>query len=246
MARIVCDFYSETLQTSTNMTVLLPQSVGKGKQKKHPTLYLLHGLMDDHTTWTRLTSIERYVEPLGIAVVMPSVGRSFYTDMEHGYNYFTFVSKELPEVARTFFPLSDLREENFVAGLSMGGYGAMKMVLTYPDKFSVGASLSGSVDIEARIPAFPKDFSSIFGDRKVKNSGDDLFYLAEKLSSSTNQKPLLYLNCGTEDHNYDANIRFRDHLQELQLDPVYEEAPGGHDWSYWDHHIQKILQIINK
>jgi putative tributyrin esterase len=91
------------------------------KRDKYPTLFLLHGFSDDHTIWQRRTSIERYAMPLGLAVVMPAVNRSFYTDMVSGYDYWSFISEEVPTVARSFFPLSDLREDNFVAGNSMGG-----------------------------------------------------------------------------------------------------------------------------
>src|SRR5687768_14990413 len=134
MALIHCDFFSDVLGLSTSMTVILPQATtrqigmnGAVRADAHATLYLLHGMSDDHTMWVRRTSIERYVTPLGLAVVMPAVHRSFYTDMAHGANYWTFISEELPLLARSFFPLATRREANFVAGLSMGGYGAFKL-----------------------------------------------------------------------------------------------------------------------
>ena len=250
MAIIQCNFFSEALQCSTSMTVIMPQTdffIGVDsnvEQKKHPTLYLLHGLSDDHTTWTRYTSIERYVTPLGLAVVMPSAGRSFYTDMENGYDYYTYVSEELPQLARSFFHLSDKREDNFVAGLSMGGYGALKTVMRNPDKFAAGASLSGSLDIVDRIPAFPRDFQHIFGNRPVKGSDDDLFHVAEKLAKSEGQMPRLYHCCGTEDQNYQANLRFRDHLGGLSVESTFEAGPGAHEWGYWDQQIQPALKFL--
>ncbi|MCA1319658.1 esterase family protein [Bacillus tianshenii] len=252
MALIQCNFFSEALQCSTSMTVILPQSTShigvesKVEQKKHPTLYLLHGLSDDHTIWTRFTSIERYVAPLGLAVVMPTAGRSFYIDMENGYDYYTYVSEELPQIARSFFNLSDKREDNFVAGLSMGGYGALKTVMRNPDKFAAGASLSGSVDIVDRIPAFPRDFQHIFGSRPIKGSEDDLFHVAENLAKSDGPKPRLYHCCGTEDHNYQANLRFRDHLEKLSIESTFEDGPGSHEWGYWDMHIQPVLEFLHQ
>ncbi len=142
MALIQCDFFSETLQLSTSMNVILPQPA----RARYPVLYLLHGLSDDHTTWLRRTSIERYVDPLGLAVVMPAVHRSFYSDMAHGNRYWTFVSRELPALARGFFPISSSRADTFVAGLSMGGYGAFKLALSFPQRFAAAASLSGALD----------------------------------------------------------------------------------------------------
>ncbi len=249
MARITCDFFSEALQCSTSMTVLLPQpnsQIGvstKIKQKKHPTLYLLHGLSDDHTIWTRFTSIERYASAMGWAIVMPAAGRSFYTDMEHGYDFYKFVSEEVPALAQSFFPLSDKREENFIAGLSMGGYGAFKVALRNPEKFAAAASMSGSVDINERLPAFPRDFKYIFGDRPILGSGDDLYHLATTIGEKA---PKLYQCCGTEDHNYEANIRFRDHAVQAGLDLTFSDGPGGHDWGYWDKHIQDVLGFFEK
>ncbi|MFD2881182.1 alpha/beta hydrolase [Paenibacillus rhizoplanae] len=154
MALIECKFYSEVLGLSTSMTVILPQQtttqIGMSNVSKgtlHPTLYLLHGLSDDDSIWLRRTSIERYVAEMGIAVVMPQVHRSFYTDMKAGGQYWTFISEELPALARSFFPLSPKREDNFVAGLSMGGYGAMKLGLRKPENWAAAASLSGALDM---------------------------------------------------------------------------------------------------
>ncbi|CAG9620779.1 alpha/beta hydrolase [Sutcliffiella rhizosphaerae] len=249
MARITCDFFSEALQCSTSMTVFLPQPnsqigvASKIKQQKQPTLYLLHGLSDDHTIWSRFTSIERYASALGWAVVMPAAGRSFYTDMEHGYDFYTYVSEELPTLAQSFFPLSDKKEENFIAGLSMGGYGAFKVALRNPEKFAAAASMSGSLDINERLPAFPRDFNYIFGNRPILGSDDDLYHLVSNIKGPG---PKLYQCCGTEDHNYEANIRFRDHCLNAGLDLTYEEGPGGHDWGYWDKHIQPVLKFFEK
>ena len=136
MARIQCDFFSAALGTSVTINVLLPQPdpAARTAPRRYPVLWLLHGLLDDHTTWLRQTSLERYVDGLQLAVVMPAGGRSFYTDMAHGYRYWTYVSEELPALARAWFPLSDQREENFVAGLSMGGYGAFKLALRQPER----------------------------------------------------------------------------------------------------------------
>src|SRR4051795_761569 len=119
MALVHCDFYSDALEVSTSMTVLLPQEtrtqIGMTNRVAGPAgapvLYLLHGLSDDHTTWQRRTSIERYAAPLGLAVVMPAVHRSFYADEVHGHAYWTFLSQELPELVQSFFRVSDRPED---------------------------------------------------------------------------------------------------------------------------------------
>lgn len=244
MALFQCQFYSEALRISATMNVILPQQTDKTDKtdKLFPTLYLLHGLSDDHTAWLRQTSIERYANARGIAVVMPAVNRSFYTDMSHGAKYWTFVSEELPKLARSFFPLSPLREHNYVAGLSMGGYGAMKLALSFPDRFAAAASLSGAVDINRlRAENFDGDMHLVFSDSAaVPGSSADLFALAEKVVKEQTI-PKLYQCCGTEDFLYADNIRFRDHCRSLELPMHYEEEPGDHEWGYWDRKIERVL-----
>jgi putative tributyrin esterase len=247
-------FFSETLGLMSTMHVLLPQRTMAEAQRKRPpkvrALYLLHGHSDDHTSWQRWTSIERYVEGLNLAVVMPAVHLSFYNDMAHGGKYWQFISEEVPALVRDMFPLSARREDTFVAGLSMGGYGAFKLALTHPDRFAAAASLSGAVDINEVVKpvrndpenkAWQAEMRTVFGDlSKVPGSKHDLFTLARKVSRGP-VRPRLYQCCGTEDFLYDDNIRFRDHVRKLPLDLTYEESPGEHNWAYWDKMIQNVL-----
>ncbi|TXK84058.1 alpha/beta hydrolase family protein [Paenibacillus sp. N3.4] len=252
MAFIDCHFYSEALGVSASMYVILPQAaqsqIGMATNvfgKKHPTLYLLHGLSDDHTIWMRRTSIERYASELGIAVVMPAVNRSFYTDMAKGPKYWTFISEELPVIARSFFPLAEEKELNYVAGLSMGGYGAFKLALTHPERYAAAASLSGAVDVASRALNLSNDFELIYGDvSEIKGSGNDLFHLADQIVLDIDKAPKLYQCCGTEDFLYEDNIRFRDYCRDLSLDVTYEEEPGQHEWGYWDRKIQSVLNWL--
>ena len=141
-------FYSPTLDIQTAAYVLLPEQavVEKHGGQPIPTLYLLHGLSDDHTIWLRNTRIAQFATHYYVAVVMPAVNRSFYTDMAHGSKYWTFVSEELPRVMETYFPLAKTREGRFAAGLSMGGYGAMKLGLKTPDRYAAIASLFRTID----------------------------------------------------------------------------------------------------
>ncbi len=155
MAQLTCNFFSDALGLSTSMTVLLPEQThgqigmtgAAPTTDGFPTLYLLHGLSDDHTIWLRRTSIERYIAPLGLAVVMPAVQRSFYTDEAYGLRYWTFLSEELPAKAESMFRLATDPRLRYVAGLSMGGYGALKWALRQPRRFAAAASLSGAVDV---------------------------------------------------------------------------------------------------
>jgi putative tributyrin esterase len=254
MALVRCDFFSDVLGLSTSMTVVLPQATssqigmtGARSGGDAPTLYLLHGLSDDDTIWLRRTSIERYVAPLGLAVVMPQVARSFYADEAHGNRYWTFLSEELPEIARSFFRLSDRREDTFVAGLSMGGYGAVKWALRHPDRVAAAATLSGAVDV-AGLAGLPHEpgreqlWHSIFGGRPIEGSDDDLFALLEEADPA--RTPKLFVGCGTEDRLIEHNRRFLEAARARGLDVTEDLRPGDHEWGLWDAMIQDVLRWL--
>lgn len=255
MALIQCDFYSEVLGLSMSMNVILPQQThgqigmkGERRSGKHPTLYLLHGMSDDHTIWLRRTSIERYVAPLGLAVVMPAVHRSRYTDMKYGGRYWTYISEEVPRVAREFFGLSERREDNFVAGLSMGGYGAFKMGLRRAEAFCAAASLSGSLvkDWSGGLSEERREhLELVHGSAKdYPGSFDDIYQAAEDLVASGEPRPKLYQCCGTEDFLYEQNQAFKAFVEPKGFDYTYEEEPGSHEWGYWDAKIQRVLEWL--
>ncbi|MFP3904911.1 MAG: alpha/beta hydrolase, partial [Armatimonadota bacterium] len=150
MALIHAHFHSNILKLAVSMDAIIPEPAQPADEgRRYPVLYLLHGLSDDHTIWQRRTSIERYVADMDLAVVMPAADRSWYTDMDRGPKYWTYITQEIPTIARHLFPISAQPQDTFVAGLSMGGYGALKMALTHPEQFAAAASLSGAVDIAA-------------------------------------------------------------------------------------------------
>jgi S-formylglutathione hydrolase FrmB len=182
---------------------------------------------------------------------MPAVHLSFYNDMTYGGAYWQFISEEVPALVRDTFSLSPDRDDNYVAGLSMGGYGAFKLALAHPERFAAAASLSGAVDISEVVKEHAEDplnkawlvgMRNVFGDlSKVPGSKHDLFTLAEKVAKEHIQ-PRLYQCCGTEDFLHADNTRFRDEVRKLPLDLTYEEGPGEHNWLYWDKMIQNVLR----
>lgn len=257
MAFLEMNFHSNALNMSVTINVILPENSKKGDDPGAPdgsykTLYLLHGLSGDHTDWLRKTGIERYAAQYGIAVVMPRVDRSWYTDTAYGLNYFTFVAQELPEVCRSYFKgMTDRREDNLIAGISMGGYGAMKVALTYPERYCGCASLSGALDITRKggRPYSLPEWQSIFGfnmqtPEELEGSKHDVFALAKQNKEKQAQFPQLYLWCGTEDKLIEYNRRFHTHLTDLNIDHCYEESEGGHTWDRWDQHIQDALAYL--
>ena len=247
MAHLVVDYYADALGVQTRMHVLLPQRLAAGKAK---TLYLLHGMSDDEGTWMRRTSIERYAEEKGLAVVMPDGGLGWYTDMYSGLAWFKFISGELPALCRRFFPiLSDKREDTYIGGNSMGGYGALKCALRAPRTFSKVISLSGALDaadtaINNTVPATRRYWEDVFGPAEdVPGSENDLFAAATALTDPA-LRPRIYMWCGTEDFLYAQNTRMRDHLRALGYDLTYEESPGDHQWQYWDKKIAGALDWL--
>jgi len=237
MLHLRCDLFSESLALSTSMTVLLPQrttaQIGMGgRVREHgtPVLYLLHGLSDDDTVWLRRTSIERYVAELGIAVVMPQVHRSFYSDMAHeGGRYWTFVAEELPQLVADSFRVSTRRENTFVAGLSMGGYGAFKLALRCPDRFAAAGSLSGVLDVAslARRAERGPLAHNVWGERGVEGSDDDLLALLGRADPAT--LPALWSTCGTEDELIGHQRTFVAAAEDRGVEVTADEHPGAHE-----------------
>jgi putative tributyrin esterase len=247
VALISCDFFSDVLKVSTSITVVLPQQtraqIGMtgvaAEAGRARVLYLLHGLSDDHTTWQRRTSIERYAAELGLAVVMPAVHRSFYTDEVHGHRYWTFLSQELPRLVSSFFRVSDRPEDTYVAGLSMGGYGALKWALREPSRFAAAASMSGALDVAgmARRPDRDDLFDRVFGG--APGPDDDLFALLR--SADPDALPPLHISCGTEDPLLVSNAAFVRDARTAGARVTVDFRPGRHEWGFWDAEIQKIL-----
>ncbi len=258
MAFLQCNYHSDVLGRAASMNVLVPQQsttqIGMANactgRKTYPVLYLLHGLSDDHTIWMRRTSIERYAAEYEVVIVMPDGERGFYTDMAAGYNYWTMLSEELPAVVASLFPVSARREDTFAAGLSMGGYGALKLALRHPERFAAAASLSAVTDIPAwyhRNLQTLQEVRLIFGEEKdIVPRGNDLFALAEGVSRLP-EPPRILQVCGTEDMLYEDNIRFHRHLAGLGMrGHQFIEAPGTHDWAFWDTWIQTALRFLLK
>lgn len=262
MSRFQCSFQSTALHVPTTITVVLPfpifdpSSLNEslddiyGSRNKFKTLYLFHGAFADSSSWSLYSRVEEYAERHGLAVVMPNVGNSFYADLVHGPSYWTFVSEELPRFVRSIFPLSDRREDNFVAGLSMGGYGALKLALNKPEKFAAAISFSGALDIVTamRNPIHPVfDVDEYFGGfDKLKGSNSDLFAQLQNLKQQGASIPKLYVACGLEDTLHEMNTRFRDLAHANSIPLTYEEDPGGHTWDFWDQYICRAFNWLDQ
>lgn len=257
MAFLQVNFFSSVLGMCTAMNVILPQTTSTrgligvdtaDVDVTYPVLYLLHGMSDDHTIWSRRTSIERYADERGIAVVMPTTELGWYTNMKHGRRWRTYIGEELPAICHDFFPrISQKREDTYIAGLSMGGYGAYALAMTYPEQYSAAAGLSG-----AYMPLrFGRDtepyWQDIFGTMSdFTGSENDLVATSSRLVREGAPLPRLYMWCGTEDGLYGQSLAMRDHLNAIGWeDFTFEESAGNHNWKCWDEKIQTVLAWIH-
>ena len=249
MAVFNMNFHSKELKQKTTVNIIIPDNANETVK----TLWLLHGLSDDQNTWMHKTSIERYADSHGIAVIMPTSDRCWYTDTAYGKNYFTYITDELPTVCRKHFSaLSPNREDNMVAGLSMGGYGALKIALTYPERYGFCGALSASVDItRENRPYDLNEWRSIFGfdltdARELAGSKHDLFALTKRNHDDGKTFPEIYMWCGTEDSLLGVNKKLSGLFDELDVKHLFEYSEGNHSWKWWDLHIKDALNYYLK
>lgn len=263
MAFITVNFFSNVLGRGASCSVILPQKstrlIGMDSAEASdsvPVLWLLHGMSDDCTIWSRRTSIERYVASSGLAVIMPDVEISGYANMAHGGRFYDYIAKELPEIMGGFFNISDKREDNFIAGLSMGGAGCMKIGLANPDKYAaIGCLSAGALNYP-----FPEDTKNIdrekyeytyrlYDGKALEGTEEDVFGNAQKIADNGLPAPRIYHAIGKDDFLLKSAHHTRDYFQSLEGNPfdyTYVEDEGSHTWEYWDKHIVEFLKFIRK
>lgn len=262
MAIITIDFMSASLMRNVTVNAIIPfdklEFPGSPKRDKKPfkTLILLHGIFGNHNDWICNTRIRLWAEEKNLAVIMPAGENHFYLDCKAtGERFSEFIGKELPTKMRELFHLSDKREDTFIAGLSMGGYGAIVNGLKYYDTFGYIAGLSSGLILDSFKNTSQESFvSTVFGDSYIETifgkpeeiAGTDKDYkaLILKLKEENAPIPKIYLCCGTEDHLLDANRDFVNFLKENGVDYTYEEGPGKHDWDFWDRYIKKVIDWL--
>ena len=242
MAFISCQIRSDVLDQRVDVDVFLPADSPKEKGREAAgILYLLHGQGGSNTDWQQYTAIARYATANRLAVIYPSCPQSFYVDMAYGGAFYTYLTEELPALLHTMFRLPVGREKTFVAGLSMGGYGAALLGLSRPDLFGAFAEFSGAVDVEA-LTAFKEDpyVRSIavpaFGEKMEVPEKYDLFKLAETAAAlPEEQRPRIFMACGLQDDFmglYQQNVKFRDHIASLPLPMKWMEWNGIHEYNF--------------
>lgn len=240
MAFCELKYFSNALGKMTAANVILPEN---GSTGPFPVLYLLHGLSDDNTGWARRTSIERYVANWPLIVVMPDSGRGFYCDAQEGMPYETAIAGDLVSYIDNVFQTRKERTGRALAGLSMGGYGAVKLALRFPERFVSAHSHSGALGFGHRSledeDSFAMEFRRIVG-ANPQGGIHDLYALSKQLVASPS-KPALRIDCGVDDFLIEDNRAYHKHLEQIGYAHEYAEYSGAHDWDYWDEHVREAI-----
>ena len=258
MAFITVNLFSQTLMRNVPVNVILPieKMTADEGVKPFKTLYLLHGIFGSYMDWITGSRIQHYAEAHNLCVVMPSADNGFYVDQEKSFNrHGEYVGRELVELTRRMFPLSNKREDTYIGGFSMGGYGALRNGLKYHDTFGAIVALSSALvtdsnerwSDDAPTPIGNRGYAeSVFGDLdKVAKSDMSPRYLAKTLRRQGVELPRIYMACGEDDFLYKANQAFVDYLMAHDVDVTFEVGPGAHDWDFWDPYIKKGMEWLH-
>ena len=266
MAVLQVDLYSYQLAMNTQVTMLLPERRGVPHQSRegrpYPVLYLLHGHGQDHTSWLRLTRLESYLQNSDVIVVMPNGCRGCYVDGELTHRYGTYLTEELPLALQNWFHISLRREETFIAGMSMGGYGALRAAFTHPEQYAAVAGLSTAVRLDkmelppnaaekglaiSTLSEVNRNFRCVFGPEEAYEDTDrSLKKLALALEGREEPKPRILQLCGDDDPLLGANRDLAAFLQAKcpSLDHTFQVSPGIHDFDYWDRECRTALRFF--
>ncbi len=264
MAFLNVSFFSSALKKNAELAVILPSVSADdylfndnhpdyyAKGSKYQTLYLLHGSYGDNMDWTLLTGIYRYAQEHCVAVVMPSGENSSYINMAHGEDYLTYISEELPSLCPVLFPLSTKREDTFIAGLSMGGYGAFRAALEHPETYAAVASLSGNLgkselkNLSAHASKMPLNYTrAVMGEEmSLKGTDNDLRVLLQKRLAENAELPAMYHTIGDEDFLRESAEEYLAFAKEQGVEIEYHIHPGVHNWVFWDRYIQDVLDWL--
>ena len=256
MATLTTTFQSEALKRKVTFSAIIPtptkslydyETKAEAEPEGLKTLYLLNGWNGNHEDWIQNSTIIKLADQYNLAVIMPSGDNSFYVDHVEGSDYGRFIGEELVNVTRSLFPLSTKRKDTFIGGLSMGGYGALRNGYVYSKTFSRIIALSSSIlhkgdkvhDLSEDNPINQKLKFIIQSDTFTDMDDSlDIYQVIKKAET----KPELFLACGTEDFLYEENLGVHKWMEENEIEHHYVEAPGEHNWKFWEMTISQALE----
>lgn len=259
MATIQLTLLSQTLQRSMHVSVFYPAEVNGGRV--NGVITLLHGHSNNDREWMMYSSACRYASDNGYVLICPSADNSFYHDHVYGGAYYTWLTQELPEQLDRLFHLPAEREKNFIAGLSMGGYGALRVALNHPERYAACGSFSGALDINllllaGKLPFLPREtrkfaqetFRPVFGRMLRLPKNANIFALTKRHAALPKEQQLrIYCSCGKQDDTMEIlaqNRKYQKFAATLPLDYTYREWDGVHEWSFWDTCLAEFIGFI--
>lgn len=252
MALLQLNYLSKTIGAHHSLNVILPEDESffdtNREAKPLKSMLVLHGLSSDANSYIRYTSIERYANDHQLAIIMPNADHSFYTNMIYGHSYYDYIL-EVHDYVHQILPLSKKREDNFIAGHSMGGYGTSKYALTQCQRFSKAAMLSAAFNVSLLREYEYYDFcpEAIVGENEdIKGTPFDPYYLVDKAVTNNEDLPELLIMCGTEDALYQDNLDFIRYLNEKGVNYHFEKSSGDHDYAYWDKAIKQVIETFTR
>ncbi len=270
MAFFSGDIYSYALDKMTPIHLYLPQDDNRrfNVKRSQKTLILLHGLEGNYSYWSRYTSVERYAQERNLALVMPDGDMSMYSDMRCGQRYAAYIGEELPRILKSMFCLNLERENFSIAGLSMGGYGALKAAFTHPETFGRCASFSGALKLgskehleelkEYRDPGNREMYVEMeeiersmyhgalgaYGESMEYRPENDLLFLAGEAAALGKKMPQTLLTCGTEDFLFQVNRDYSEKLAAIGVKNELKSWPGVHNWLFWEESIRDYIDFF--
>ncbi len=261
MAVFNVQFQSYTLRQRTDLMVIVPSSIGWDRihgtnrhtdfPDKFPCLYMLHGFGGNCMDVIFSTRIESYAQRYQIAVVMPSGCNAAFTNMKYGPEFGTFLHEELPEFCQRMFPISSAREDTFIAGFSMGGYGAFVNAIGYPDRYGAAASIAGTLNVDARVQGqtntVPAMVYGMYGDPPViDRHSQDVFVMLEDSVREGIDLPRLYACSGRQDiRAYPRFKMLQEHCEKAGISGItMEENDGEHTWDYCDMMLPRVIEWL--
>ncbi len=264
MALMQIHYLSQVMSRIVTFHMFMPNDVQEEFKTGNPhynrptkTLYLLHGYSGNTTDWVTGSDTMDLSRKYNLAIVMPSGENSFYIDRKAtGQAYETYVAEELREYVCNTFGLSEKPQDTFIGGLSMGGYGALRLGLKYNDRYGAAMGLSSALILDELSQLTPQSkdvfsltlanyeyYQDIFGElSKVLESDINPKYIIRKKLEQKEGITPLFLACGTEDPLLETNRQFVKFAEEQRVDIVYREGPGIHDWHFWNQSLEPAIQ----
>ncbi|WP_310601672.1 alpha/beta hydrolase [Anaerosporobacter sp.] len=252
MAFLSVEFYSDCLKRCVDFKVVLPDGE---QQTPLKALYLLHGYGNRNSEWVLNSNITEVAKKYNLCVVLPSGENSFYLDGEAtGRKYGTFIGEELPLFVQRILRVSSDRQDNFIGGLSMGGFGAIHTALQFPNRFGKLFAFSSALIVSevmkmeeggGNAVANEAYFRLMFGKEELLEHGDsNPEELVRRIKEQNAPMPEMYLACGTEDFLIQENRHFHEFLQKKEVEHVYHESKGAHDFVFWNEYLEPAVQWL--